>query len=84
MARTVLHPYVSEKAMILMENENKLIMVVTRDAKSKEVKKDVEELYEVEVEKINLYITPKGEKHAIVKLKPDYSAEEIGMRIGVF
>ena len=84
MTRVVLHPYVSEKAMILMEQENKLIMVVVRDSKSKEVKKDVEELYEVEVAKVNLYITPRGEKHAIVRLKPEYSAEEIGMRIGVF
>jgi large subunit ribosomal protein L23 len=84
MVRVVLHPYVSEKAMILMENENKLVMVVRRDAKAKEVKEDVEKLYDVEVDRVNLYITPKGEKHAIVKLKPDYSAEEIGMRIGVF
>jgi len=37
----------------------------------------------VKVEKVNTFVRKDG-KHAIIKLKPGFSAEEIGMRIGVF
>jgi len=47
------------------------------------VKKAVEELYEVEVEKVNLLITPQGEKKAFVKLHPNYKATDIAIKLGI-
>lgn len=79
----IFHPYVTEKTMSLIEFENKLEFVVKRTATKAEIKKAIEELFEVKVESVNTKIV-KGGKHAIVKLKPGYSAEELGMRIGVF
>lgn len=79
----ILHPYVTEKTMFQIERENKLEFVVKRDASKEEIKNAVESLFAVEVEKVNTRITKSG-KHAIVKLAKRYSAEEIGMRIGVF
>ena len=40
-------------------------------------------MFDVEVEYVNTRITKKG-KHAIVKFAPEFDAEDIGMRIGVF
>ena len=45
--------------------------------------KAIEELYEVEVEKVNVLITPNGEKKAFVKLHPDYKAVDVAIKLGI-
>ena len=79
----IIHPYVTERALSLMDRENKLQFVVKRDATKTEIKYSIEEIFKVKVESVNTLIMKNG-KRAIVKLSPEYSAEEIGMRIGVF
>ena len=81
--KIILHPFVTEKTMNLMERLNRLEFVVTRSASKDQIKIAFEKLYHVKIEKINTKILKDG-KHAIIKLKPEYSAEEIGMRIGIF
>lgn len=92
MRRTIiLHPYVTEKTMNAMsgtpqqdlKDGNKLEFVVRKDATKTEIKKAFEERFEAKVYKVNIKIMKDG-KHAIIKLKEGYSAEEIGMRIGIF
>lgn len=79
----LIHPYVTEKTMFQMEDENKLEFVVRRDATKQDIKKAFEELFEVKVESVNTKITRHG-KRAVIKLTSDYSAEDVGMRIGIF
>lgn len=76
-------PYVTEKTMIKMEEENKLEFMVDLKADKNQIKEAVEDLFEADVEKVNTLIDKNG-KRAIVKFTSEYSAEEIGMRIGVF
>jgi large subunit ribosomal protein L23 len=92
MRRTIiLHPYVTEKTMNAMsgtpsqdlKDGNRLEFVVRKDATKIDIKRAFEDRFEAKVEKINIKIMRDG-KHAIIKLKPEYSAEEIGMRIGIF
>jgi len=79
----IFHPFVTEKTMNLMERLNRLEFVVARSASKEQIKIAFEKLYKAKIEKINTRILKDG-KHAIIKLKPEYSAEEIGMRIGIF
>jgi len=79
----VFHPHVTEKTMNLMTKENKLEFIVDRRANKKDVKLAIEALFEVKVAAVNTFINREG-KHAIVKLAKDFSAEDLGMRIGVF
>ncbi|MCI4434155.1 MAG: 50S ribosomal protein L23 [Thermoplasmata archaeon] len=79
----ILKPYVTEKAMMLIEKENKLTFIVRRDANRKQVKWAVEKIFNVKVDSVNMLITREGKK-AIVKLKPEYRADEIAVRIGIF
>jgi large subunit ribosomal protein L23 len=81
--KTLLHPFVTEKTMNHMEVGNRLEFMVRRTATKPEIKKAFEKLYDVKVESVNTRILKDG-KHAIIKLKEGYSAEDIGMRIGVF
>ena len=79
----IFHPFVTEKTMNFMEKDNALEFVVKRNADKKTIKKAVEELFEVKVKDVNTRITKKG-KHAIVTFTPEFKAEDIGMRIGIF
>ena len=79
----IFHPFVTEKTMNFMEKNNALEFVVKRDANKLLIKAAVEKMFEAKVKSINTRITKKG-KHAIVTFMPDYKAEDIGMRIGIF
>ncbi len=74
---------ITEKSTAELE-KNVLTAIVDIRARKEEIKRDVERRFEVEVEKINTLITPKGEKKAYIKLKPEYSAEEVLSKLGVF
>ena len=73
----------TQKAVSLIEKENKLTFVVRLEATKEDVKRAVEKLYGVKVEKVNTLITPRGEKKAYVKLKPEYKASELAVKLGV-
>ena len=79
----ILHPLVSEKTMMLMDRNNSLEFLVKRDATKPEIKAAVEDLFDCEVESVNTRITKRG-KRAIIKFGGETTAEDIGMRIGVF
>jgi large subunit ribosomal protein L23 len=81
--KTVLYPYVTEKTMNQMEKNNALEFIVRRSAKKAEIKYSVEKMFDVKVKNISIKITKTG-KHAIVTFMPEFNAEDIGMRIGVF
>ncbi len=81
--RVILHPYVTEKAMDEMERLNKLEFMVDRRASRAEVKHAVEQLYQCKVRGVTIKIVRTG-KIATVRFTPEYSAEDIGSRAGVF
>ena len=65
----ILYPVTNEKAVGLIELQNTITFVVEKMATKQQVKKDVEELFEVKVASVNTLITPTGQKRAFVKLK---------------
>ena len=77
------YPLMTEAASLMVEKENKLVFMVDLKASKGDVKKAVERLYEVKVEKVNLLVTPQGEKKAFVKLHPDYKATDIAIKLGI-
>ena len=79
----ILYPVMTEVTSRLLETENKLVFVVSKKATKKIIKLAVEDLYDVVVEKVNVAITPRGEKKAFVKLHPDYKAVDIAIKLGV-
>jgi len=79
----IFHPYVTEKTMNQMERHNALEFIVKRKANKEQIKKSVEKMFDVKVKSVNTRITKEG-KHATVVFMPEFKAEDIGMRIGVF
>jgi len=79
----IYHPYVTEKTMNLMERNNALEFVVKRTVNKQRIKKAIEEMFEVKVKDVRTKIAKDG-KHAMVTFMPEFKAEDIGMRIGIF
>jgi large subunit ribosomal protein L23 len=79
----VLYPLMTESASLMVEKENKLTFAVNLKANKADVKRAVEELYEVKVESVHTQVTPKGEKKAFVKLHPDYRAADVAIKLGI-
>jgi large subunit ribosomal protein L23 len=77
------YPLMTESASLMVERDNKLIFVVNFRAEKSDVKKAVEELYEVKVSKVNLLITPEGVKKAFVRLSPEFKASDVAIKLGI-
>ena len=77
------YPLATEKAIRLMESENKLIFVVERKAKKPEIKQAIEDAFKVKVIKINTLIAPDGSKRSYVKLSYDTPVIDIATKLGI-
>ncbi len=82
-SEVIFYPLMTESASLMVEKDNKLIFVVNLKAGKPDVKKAVEELYEVKVAKITMLITPQGQKKAFVKLMPEYKASDVAIKLGI-
>ncbi len=79
----IFYPLMTESASVMVEKDNKLLFVVNLKAGKCDIKKAVEELYEVKVSKVNLLITPQGVKKAFVKLTPEFKASDVAIKLGI-
>lgn len=76
-------PLMTESASVMVERDNKLVFIVNLKAGKTDVKRAVEQLYEVKVSRINMLITPQGVKKAFVKLTPEYRASDLAIKLGI-
>jgi len=79
----ILYPIMTEVSSRILEAENKLVFAVNLKASREDVKRAVEELYEVKVEKVTVMVTSKGGKKAYVKLHPSYKAVDVAIKLGI-
>ncbi len=77
------HPYVTEKAMMTLEKENKLQFLVEKNATKKQIKREIEKTFEQDVKGISTVMTMHGEKKAIISFANEKAAEEILSRLGI-
>jgi large subunit ribosomal protein L23 len=79
----VKYPLLSEDAVTLLESENKITFIVNINSDKHDIKRAIQELYEVKVRDVKTLITPEGEKKAFVKLTPDFKASDLAVRLGI-
>ena len=81
--KILLFPHTSEKSVRLIEKENTIVFVVAREANKPMIKKAFEKAFNVKVAKVRTCITSKGYKKAFIKLKPEYKASDIAIKLGI-
>lgn len=79
----VKHPCSSESAIKTIEDQNTLVFIVDKRARKPAIRKAVQDLYSIKVDKVNTLITPKGDKKAYVTLSKAHDALEIANKIGI-
>lgn len=77
------YPFVTEKATMMLEGENKLQFIVQRNATKQDIKRELESTFEQKVAEVRTMMTMKGEKKAIVKFADEKAAEEFLSRLGI-
>jgi len=81
--KVILYPQATEKAVKMIEAENKLIFIVDNSATKQDIKRAMETLFEVKVKSVTVEITPEGKKRAYVRLAPEFMADEIASKLGM-
>jgi large subunit ribosomal protein L23 len=76
-------PFITEKVTGMIDSNDTLEFLVDMKSTKPEIKKALEELYDVEVLDVRTMITPRGEKKALVKLAKEGSANELATRLGL-
>jgi ribosomal protein uL23 len=77
------YPLSTEKSIRLMESENKLVFVVDEKANKQEIKKAIEELFNVKVEQVRTHNDFKGRKKAYIKFAADTPAIDLATKLGL-
>ena len=75
-------PIVTEKAVMMIEVQNLLTFCTNKEKTKQDIKQDVEELFNVKVEKIRTSIR-NNKKYAYVKLKKEFPAIDVATKLGL-
>ncbi len=81
--KVIKFPMMTERSVNMIEDENKLVFIVDLRATKDDIKAVVQELYEVEATTVNTLITSQGEKKAFVRLKDEFDASDVAIRLGI-
>ncbi len=77
------HPHLAEKSVGMIEGQNKLVFMVSKDATKIQVKRAVEKAFAIKVADVRTVVTFKGRKKAYVSLAAGFSAADIATRLGM-
>ena len=75
--------WATEKNIPQIELQNKLVFAVSPKATKADVKKAIEQLYNVKVVKVNIDNSFTGVKKAHVKLSPEHLASDVSADLGL-
>eukprot|EP00924_Labyrinthula_sp_SR-Ha-C_P016899 snap_masked-scaffold_6-processed-gene-18.16-mRNA-1 protein AED:0.42 eAED:0.43 QI:0/-1/0/1/-1/1/1/0/145 len=81
--KIIQYPLTTETAMKKIEDHNTLVFIVHTQANKIQIKRSVEDMYGLKVQKVNTLIRPDAKKKAFVRLTPDYDALDVANRIGI-
>lgn len=76
------YPLRTEKAIKLIEMENTILFAVDRRANKTEIKKEMQEAFNVKVISVNTK-TMSNRKVAFIKLKPENKAIDVATKLGL-
>jgi large subunit ribosomal protein L23 len=77
------YPKPTEKAVRLMESENKLVFMVHKKSTKKQIKESLEKIFKIKVENVNTTIMPSGKKKAYIKLSTETPAIDVATQMGM-
>ncbi len=77
----IIAPVKTEKAISKIEYENTLTFEVGLAATKKDIQSEVEKMFKVKVASVRTFVTPKGKKHAFVRLDKSSKADDVATKL---
>lgn len=78
----MMKPIVTEKAVMMIEAQNVLTFATAKEKTRTEIKKEIEDLFNVKVERVRTLVK-KNKKYAYIKLKKEFPAIDVATKLGV-
>jgi large subunit ribosomal protein L23 len=75
-------PLVTEKAVMMIEAQNMLTFEIEKEKTKTEIKKEIENLFKVKVEKLRTLVQG-NKKYVYVKLKKEFPAIDVATKLGL-
>ena len=75
-------PIMTEKAVMRIEAQNVLTFQTTKKMTKTEIKKEIEEIFNVKIKKVRTQIKD-NKKYAYVKLNKDFPAIDVATKLGL-
>jgi len=75
-------PLTTEKAIMMLEKDNAVTFIVDARKTKEKIKKEVEELFEVKVDKVRTLMRG-NKKYAYVKLNKKFLAIDLATKLGM-
>jgi len=76
-------PVKTEKAILMIDNDNALTFNVVQSSTKKQIQDEVERLFEVKVASVRTSITSKGQKRAVVRLAKEFKADDVAGKLKI-
>lgn len=79
------HAHLTEKSIALIERANTIVFIVDRKANKPEITHAFERAFDAKgkVERVNTEITADGNKKAYIKLKKEFNAGDVAVKLGI-
>ena len=77
-----LKPVVTEKAVMMIESQNILTFQTGKETGKHEIKKEIEDLFKVKIEKVRTLIRG-NKKYIYARLKSQFAALDVATKLGI-
>ena len=81
--KIIKYPVSTEKAVRLMESDNKLTFIINLKTTKKNIKDALKKGFDIDVKIVRTFITPEGKKKAYVTLPKDKPAIDVATQLGI-
>lgn len=81
--KVIKYPVSTEKAVRLMESDNKLTFIVNLKATKRDIKNALKKGFNIDIIAVRTFITPEGKKKAYVNLPKDKLAIDVATQLGI-
>ena len=83
MGSVIKYPLSTEKAIRMMESQNRLIFIVDNKATKKDIKEAVESMFKAKVVDVNTMVGKDSKKKAYVKFSDETPAIDVATKLGL-
>jgi large subunit ribosomal protein L23 len=76
-----MYPIATEKAINMIERNNVVTFMVDTRSNKTQIRKEFEDMFKVKVDKVNVEIEPRNRKRAYIRIRKEFKASDIALKL---